>query len=154
MPEAIRHCLGHAEDFDGYTFDRVRLNALPQQTVCEAHNTNARTATLRCPVLGPDCHPDSRRQLVCQTVERQRRDETHNALGHPLRGLRQAVVRIQVGVWKLIDAPRQADDLTGPLHTTHRRRRHAGLAQLDQAHNPSLPQKSLSQVTLQSGFRH
>ena len=66
--------------------------------------------------------------------------------GHLLRGLRQAVVRS--GRRLAADRrPRQADDLTGPFHTTHRRRGHAGLAQ------PSRRMILLLQQSLQANSR-
>jgi hypothetical protein len=87
-------------------------------------------------------------------MECQRGDKTHNALWHPLRGLRHAVIRVQVGIGKLIDATRQADDLARPLHTTQRRRGHAGRAQLEQAHHAALLQQDLSQRALGLWLRH
>src|SRR5690606_15583391 len=104
---------------DGNAFNHVRRETLSQQTVGKTHDTNSCAVAPRCPVPGPDRHPDLGRHLIRQLVEREGRHETHDTLRHALRGLGEAVVRVQVSVWKLIDAARQAEDLTGPLHATH-----------------------------------
>lgn len=64
MSKTIGYRLGRAETPHRHTFNHRRADALPEQTVCELHSADARTNTLRCPVLGPYRHPDCR-SMTC-----------------------------------------------------------------------------------------
>jgi hypothetical protein len=73
--------------------------------------------------------------LVRDLVEGERRDEADHALRITLRRLGEAVVRIEIGVWELVEPARQANDLAIPLHAADRRCRDAGTRELRKAHD-------------------
>ena len=83
-----------------------------------------------------------------------RRHQADDAPGDPFCGLGQAVACFESRIGELVEAARQADDVTAANHSADRGRGDSICLELRQAHHPLRSQELDRLVALSAQFRH
>ena len=152
VAESVGDRLRYAEDRNRDPFDVMRLDAVAKKLISEPDNAQWRIVDLWLPHLRTDGDPYPTWHLVSDTVEGEGRDEADDALGHPLGGLRKAMIALRGGIGELIKSAAKPGDEALPFQPGDGGRSHAGPADFREARHTALAQKRRELFPLGAGL--